>query len=199
MIQEYPFLAHGIIICHDAPYTEMTFDGLVAPSFLQTPGAMECSLELHSFSKPFQMTGWRIGMAVGNAELISGLGEVKSNVDSGTFQAIQVAAVKALSIPAEEQTSSLDIYRLRREIVIKGLERMGLEVWPTRATFYVWAKNPDGLTSAEWAAKLLSEAGVVVTPGNGFGEFGEGWFRIALSQPRARLSEMIERMEGLGG
>ena len=192
-------LANGIIICHDAAYTEMTFNGLKAPSFLETPGALECSLELHSFSKPFQMTGWRIGMAVGNAELISGLGEVKSNVDSGTFQAIQVAAIRALQISEKEQASSLDVYRLRRDVVVEGLEKMGLKVWPTRATFYVWAQNPAGLTSAQWATRLLKEAGIVVTPGNGFGASGEGWFRIALSQPRARLKEMIERMEKLGG
>ncbi len=192
-------LANNIIICHDAAYTDMTFDGLKAPSFLETPGAMECSLETHSFSKPFQMTGWRIAMAVGNAELVSGLGEVKSNADSGTFQAIQMAAVRALEIPHEEQQAGLEVYRLRREVVVKGLKKLGIEVWPTRATFYVWAKNPDGLTSKDWASRLLSEAGIVVTPGNGFGQAGEGWFRISLSQPRARLTEMIERMEKLGG
>ena len=173
-------LANNIIICHDAAYTDMTFDGFRAPSFLETPGAMECSLETHSFSKPFQMTGWRIGMAVGNAELISALGEVKSNADSGTFQAIQVAAIRALQIPREKQEAGLDVYRQRRDAVVKGLEKLGIEVWPTRATFYVWAKNPDGLTSKDWAARLLSEAGIVVTPGQ---RLRRCWRRLVQDRP----------------
>lgn len=190
-------LANNIIICHDAAYTDMTFGGYKAPSFLETPGAMECAIELHSFSKPFQMTGWRIGMAVGNAEIISAVGEAKANLDSGTFQAIQTAAMTALKISPEDQAENQAVYERRRAVVVAGLEKLGIEVWPSRATFYVWAKNPAGLTSAEWATRLLQEAGVVITPGNGFGESGEGWFRIALSAPRARLEEMIERMAGL--
>jgi len=187
-------LENGIIICHDAAYTEMTFDGYKAPSFLEARGAMECTLEFHSFSKPFQMTGWRVGMAVGNRELVAGLGQVKSNVDSGVFQAVQKAALAALAIPAEEVAAGQAVYRRRRETVVKGLEQLGLEVWPSRATFYVWARNPAGLSSAQWAARLLGEAGVVITPGNGFGTAGEGWFRIALSAPEERLEEMIHRI-----
>ncbi len=190
-------LEHDIIVCHDAAYTDMTFDGYVAPSFLETPGAMECAIEFHSLSKPYQMTGWRIGMAVGNAELIEGLGAIKSNVDSGVCQAIQRAGIAALNTSAEELAENLSVYARRRRVVVEGLEKMGLTVWPTRATFYVWAKVPQGFTSAEWATRLLTEAGVVVTPGNGFGTAGEGWFRIALSAPEARLKEAVERMEGI--
>ena len=188
-------LEYGIIICHDAAYTEMTFDGYQAPSFLETPGAMECALEFHSFSKPFKMTGWRVGMALGNPELVAGLGQVKSNVDSGVFQAVQKAALTALAIPAEEVEAGQAVYRKRRETVVKGLERLGFRVWPSRATFYVWARNPAGLSSAEWATRLLTEAGIVITPGNGFGTAGEGWFRISLSTPGERLEEMIHRIE----
>jgi LL-diaminopimelate aminotransferase len=187
-------LENEIIICHDAAYTEMAFDGYKAPSFLEIPGAMECALEFHSLSKPFKMTGWRVGMAMGNQELVAGLGQVKSNVDSGVFQAVQKAALAALAIPAQEVEAGQAVYRERRETVVAGLEKLGFQVWPSRATFYVWARNPKGLSSAQWAARLLTEAGVVITPGNGFGTAGEGWFRISLSTPGERLEEMIQRI-----
>jgi len=189
--------ANNIIICHDTAYSEMTFGGYVAPSILEAPGAMDCTIELHSLSKTFQMTGWRIGMAVGNAQIVQGLAEIKSNVDSGVFQALQEAAIAGLALSQEEKTANQAVYSQRREVVVQGLKRLGLEFWPSQATFYVWAKVPQGLTSAQWATRLLEEAGVVVTPGNGFGQAGEGWFRIALSVGRDRLREMIDRMERL--
>jgi len=190
-------LKYGIIVCHDAAYTEMSFDGYRAPSFLETPGALECGVELHSLSKTFQMTGWRVGMAVGRAEIVQGLLDIKSNIDSGIFQAVQLAAVAALALSEEEVKRNHDVYRRRRQVCAAGLEKLGLQVWPSRATFYVWARVPSGLTSTEWASRLLQEAGVVVTPGNGFGSAGEGWFRIALSLPEARLAEAVDRMEKL--
>lgn len=190
-------LANDIIIVHDAAYVDMTFDGYKAPSFMETPGAMECAIEMHSLSKPFQMTGWRVGMAVGNAQIIDGLGAIKSNVDSGVPQAIQYAAMAALQTGAGDLEANLAVYARRRAAIVPGLEKMGLEVWPTKGTFYIWARVPEGLTSADWATRLLTEAGVVVTPGNGFGDAGEGWFRIALSAPQARLEEAVERMEKL--
>lgn len=190
-------LANDIIVCHDAAYVDMTFDGYRAPSFMETPGARECAIEFHSLSKPFQMTGWRIGMAVGNAQLIDGLGSIKANVDSGVPQAIQRAGIAALGMTPEQLTDNLAVYAERRKIVLAGLAKLGLEAWPTRGTFYVWAKTPAGVGSSDWAARLLSEAGVVVTPGLGFGAAGEGWFRIALSAPRARLAEAMDRMAQL--
>lgn len=189
--------ANGIIVVHDAAYVDMTFEGYIAPSFMETPGAMDCAIEMHSFSKPFQMTGWRVGMAVGNSEIIKGLAGIKSNVDSGVPQAIQYAAITALETSAEDLADNLAVYTRRRAAIVPGLEKMGLEVWPTKGTFYIWARVPEGLTSADWATRLLTEAGVVVTPGNGFGDAGEGWFRIALSAPQARLEEAVARMEKL--
>jgi len=187
-------LEHEVIVCHDAAYTEMTFDGYKAPSFLQTPGAMECALEFHSFSKTYQMTGWRVGMAVGNAALVAGLSDIKSNVDSGVCQAIQEAAVAALKTPDKDLIENHAVYADRRRVAVEGLERLGLTVWSSRATFYVWARVPAGLTSAQWAARLIEEAQVVITPGNGFGGGGEGWFRVALSVPKDRVAEAVDRM-----
>ncbi len=189
---------HGLIICHDAAYTEMTFDGYVAPSVLETPGAKEMTIEFHSLSKTFQMTGWRVGMAVGNAELIKGLLEIKSNVDSGVFQAVQRAGIAAMQTPQAQVEANMREYSVRRRVLADGLKRIGLEPWPSQATFYVWVKTPKGVSSATWTARLLEEAAVVVTPGNGFGAAGEGYFRIALSLPPARLEEAVARMAKLG-
>jgi LL-diaminopimelate aminotransferase len=187
---------HSILVCHDAAYTEMAFDGYRPPSFLAVDGAKDVGLEIHSLSKTYNMTGWRIGFAVGNQTLIEGLGAIKSNVDSGVFQAIQVAAIKALTHDQSCVKEMVEVYTRRRNLMVKGLKEIGFEVESPKATFYLWIKTPKGYTSAQFTDKLL-EKGVVVTPGNGFGEPGEGYVRIALSQKRNRLEEAIQRMKDI--
>jgi LL-diaminopimelate aminotransferase len=183
-----------IIICHDAAYTEIAFDGYRPMSLLQVDGARDVAIEFHSLSKTFNMTGWRIGMAVGNSDLISGLAQVKSNVDSGVFQAVQEAAVEALRLADELVEPSRRVYQERRDVLVSGLQAAGLECERPRATFYVWVSVPKGFTSAQMTAKLLDEAGVVTTPGNGFGVAGEGYIRLTLCVPKDRLKEGVERI-----
>lgn len=183
-----------IIICHDAAYTEIAFDGYRPMSLLQVDGARDVAIEFHSLSKTFNMTGWRIGMAVGNSDLISGLAQVKSNVDSGVFQAVQEAAVEALRLADEVVEPSRRVYQERRDVLVSGLHEAGLECEKPRATFYVWVSVPKGLTSSQLTAKLLDEAGVVTTPGNGFGVAGEGFIRLTLCVPKDRLKEGVERI-----
>jgi LL-diaminopimelate aminotransferase len=183
-----------IIICHDAAYTEIAFDGYRPMSLLQVDGARDVAIEFHSLSKTFNMTGWRIGMAVGNSDLISGLAQVKSNVDSGVFQAVQEAAVEALRLADELVEPSRRVYQERRDVLVSGLQAAGLECERPRATFYVWVSVPKGFTSAQMTAKLLDEAGVVTTPGNGFGVAGEGYIRLTLCLPKDRLKEGVERI-----
>jgi len=183
-----------IIICHDAAYTEIAFDGYRPMSLLQVDGARDVAIEFHSLSKTFNMTGWRIGMAVGNSDLISGLAQVKSNVDSGVFQAVQEAAVEALRLADEVVEPSRRVYQERRDVLVSGLHAAGLECEKPRATFYVWVSVPKGLTSSQLTAKLLDEAGVVTTPGNGFGVAGEGFIRLTLCVPKDRLKEGVERI-----
>jgi len=185
---------HQILICHDAAYTEIAYDGYEPPSFLQVEGAKEVGLEFHSLSKTYNMTGWRIGFAVGNGEAVDGLGAIKSNIDSGVFQAIQFAGIKALRDDQSCVKDMRDIYSRRRDLMVKGLRSAGFEVETPKASFYLWIKVPAGYSSTQLATRLL-EKGVVVTPGNGFGEPGEGYFRIALTQKRERLSEAIERIK----
>jgi LL-diaminopimelate aminotransferase len=187
---------HSILVCHDAAYTEMAFDGYRPPSFLEVDGAKDVGIEFHSLSKTYNMTGWRIGFAVGNQELIEGLGAIKSNVDSGVFQAIQVAGIKALTHDQSCVRETVEVYTRRRDLMVNGLKEIGFEVEPPKATFYLWIKIPKGYTSAQLATKLL-EKGVVVTPGNGFGEPGEGYVRIALTQKRSRLEEAVQRMKNI--
>jgi LL-diaminopimelate aminotransferase len=186
-----------ILVAHDAAYTEMAFDGYRPPSFMEADGAMDIGIEFHSLSKTYNMTGWRIGFAVGNREAIAGLGAIKSNIDSGVFQAIQIAGIKALR---DDQSCVMDMiqtYTRRRDLMAAGLREAGFAVENPKATFYMWVRVPDGFTSTQLASRLL-EKGVVVTPGNGFGEPGEGYFRIALTQKRDRLAEAIERIKALG-
>jgi len=183
-----------IIICHDAAYTEIAFDGYRPMSLLQVDGARDVAIEFHSLSKTFNMTGWRIGMAVGNSDLISGLAQVKSNIDSGVFQAVQEAAVEALRLADEVVEPSRRVYQERRDVLVSGLHAAGLECEKPRATFYVWVSVPKGLTSSQLTAKLLDEAGVVTTPGNGFGVAGEGFIRLTLCVPKDRLKEGVERI-----
>ena len=188
---------NNILICHDAAYTEMSFDGYRAPSFLEVEGAKEVGLEFHSLSKTYNMTGWRIGFAVGNRKAIEGLGAIKSNIDSGVFQAIQMAGIEALRGDQSCVEEMVQIYTKRRDLMVTGLRNAGFDVDLPKATFYLWIKVPEGYTSTRLATRLLDEAGLVVTPGNGFGEPGEGYFRIALTQKREKIDEAIERINAI--
>lgn len=190
---------HGIIVCHDAAYTELAYDGYRASSFLEVDGAREVAIEFHSLSKTYSMTGWRIGFAVGRAEVIEALGKVKSNIDSGIFQAIQLAGVAALAGPQDCIADCCAIYRRRRDILVDGLHTLGWKVEKPRATFYVWAHVPTGVTSAAMARILLEKAGIVATPGNGLGPSGEGYIRMALTVSEERIREAVERIARLGG
>ncbi|MFN3976093.1 MAG: LL-diaminopimelate aminotransferase [Aquificaceae bacterium] len=188
---------NNIIVASDLAYSEIYFGDKKPLSILQIEGAKEVAIEFHSLSKTYNMTGWRLGMAVGNKELIAGLGKVKTNVDSGQFQAIQEAGIAALSLPEEEAQRIRDVYRERRNAMIRALEEVGLEVYKSDATFYLWVKVPKGYTSAEFVSLLLDRCGIVCTPGNGFGEYGEGYFRISLTVPTQRLLEAVERIKEL--
>ena len=184
-----------IVVCHDAAYTELAFDGYRPPSFLEIEGAKDVGLEFHSLSKTYNMTGWRIGFAVGNRQAIEGLGAIKSNIDSGVFQAVQMAGVESLRGDQSCVREMVEVYTKRRDLMVKGLNDAGFQVEPPKATFYLWVKVPEGYTSGQLASRVLEEAGLVVTPGNGFGEPGEGYFRIALTQTRERLAEAIRRLK----
>lgn len=186
---------HRILIAHDAAYSEMTYDGLKSPSILEIPGAKEVSVELFSLSKTYSMTGWRIGFAVGNAQVIGLLGKVKSNLDSGIFQAIQIAGIKALQEGQKTLESNLRIYQERRDLLVLGLQNLGWKVEAPKATFYCWIPVPPGYTSAELALKFLEELNIVVTPGNGFGPNGEGYFRISLTVAESRIMEALDRIK----
>ena len=186
---------HEILVCHDAAYTEIAFDGLTPPSFLQVDGAQEIGIEFHSLSKTFNMTGWRIGFCVGNKKAIAGLGKIKTNIDSGVFQGIQYAGIEALNnytLGIEERRK---IYEERRDIFCKGLEEVGLNYYPPKATFYVWFEVPEGVSSKDYASKILTETGIVVTPGNGFGNYGEGYIRVSITIAKERLIEAVERLK----
>jgi LL-diaminopimelate aminotransferase len=186
---------YGIIVCHDAAYSELAFDGYRPLSFFEVEGAKEVGIEFHSLSKTFNMTGWRIGFAVGNPEIVSGLGRVKTNIDSGLFQAIQEAGIEALHHFDTPIPNIIRIYEGRRDVMVKGLREMGLEVDLPRATFYLWIRVPRGYTSAQFATLLIEQAGIVATPGNGFGEAGEGYIRMTLTVDESRLQEAIERLK----
>ena len=189
---------HNIMICHDFAYSEMAFDGYLPPSFLATPGAKEVGIEFHSLSKTYNMTGWRIGWAAGNAEIIGGLGRIKSNLDSGIFEAIQVAGIEALEGNQQCLADMREIYTERRDVLVNGLKKLGLSVEPPKATFYVWFEVPVGYDSASFAALLLDKAGIVATPGNGFGDPGEGYVRMAMTVPKERLQEAVDRIAETG-
>ncbi len=188
---------NNIIVASDLAYSEIYFGNEKPMSILQIEGAKDIAIEFHSFSKTFNMTGWRLGIAVGNEKLVAGLGKVKTNVDSGQFQAVQEAGITALNLPEEELQKIRDTYKGRRSAMVKALEEVGLRVYPSDATFYLWIKVPEGYTSAEFVSRLLDECGIVCTPGNGFGEYGEGYFRISLTVPTQRLLEAVERIKGL--
>ncbi len=190
--------SHNIIVCHDAAYTEMAFEGYRPISFLETEGAKEVGIEFHSLSKTYNMTGWRIGFAVGRAEAIQALGQVKSNIDSGAFQAVQIAGITALDGDQACVEEMKKEYAQRRDILVAGLFDLGLSLEKPSATFYLWIEVPGGYTSAEFASRLLTKAGIVVTPGNGFGAAGEGYVRMALTVSKERLREVVERIRSIG-
>ncbi len=185
---------HNIIICHDAAYSEIYYDNVRPLSFLEVDGAKEVGIEMHSLSKTYNMTGWRIGFAVGNSEVIAGLGKIKTNLDSGVFQAIQEAAITALGTDDGILGPIRDLYQERRDILYAGLRDLGLDVMMPQATFYLWTKVPKGHDSASFVAHLLDKAGVLGTPGNGFGAPGEGYIRFALTVPADRMKEAVGRI-----
>jgi len=186
---------YGVIVCHDAAYSEMAFDGFRPLSFLEVKGAKDVGIEFHSLSKTFNMTGWRIGFAVGHPEIIAGLGKVKTNIDSGLFQAIQEAGIEALHHFDTPLPNMIETYERRRDVMVSGLREIGLALERPKATFYLWVEVPRGYTSARFATLLLEKAGIVVTPGNGFGEAGEGFVRMALTVDETRLREAVERLK----
>jgi len=185
---------HNLAICHDAPYSEVAFDGYQPVSFMQAEGAKEVGVEFHSLSKSYNMAGWRIGMMVGNAEMVAALKKVKSNLDTGIPQAIQYAAIEALTGPQDCIQEHNAIYQRRRDLVIEMLNSIGLEAKPPRAALYVWAKVPDGYTSVDFANDLLENVGVVVTPGVGYGKNGDGYVRLSLTIPDAGLVKGLSRL-----
>ena len=188
---------YNVIVASDNAYSEIYTGSEKPPSILQVEGAKDVAIEFHSLSKTYNMTGWRLGWAVGNPKLIEGLGKVKTNVDSGQFGAIQDAGITALNLPDEEIDKLRNVYRERKKIMTEALEKIGLEVYKSDYTFYLWIKVPKGYTSSEFVGRLIDEAGIVCTPGNGFGEYGEGYFRISLTVPTERLLEAAERIKNL--
>lgn len=186
---------NNILICHDAAYTEIAFDGYSPLSFLQADGAKDVGIEFHSLSKTFNMTGWRIAFAVGNKKAIAGIGKIKTNIDSGAFQAIQYAGIVALQNYKSGLQDRIQIFQERRDIFCKGLDEAGFKYHFPKATFYVWFEVPEGLTSKEFSSKLLSESGIVVTPGNGFGEYGEGYARVSTTFSTERIIQAVERLK----
>lgn len=189
---------HQVIVCHDAAYSEIFYDGHRPSSFLEAEGAIDVGIEFHSLSKTFNMTGWRLGFAVGRAEVIAGLSQVKSNLDSGQFQAVQEAGITALESDDRLTAGLRTIYQERRDVLVAGLKNLGLQFETPSATFYVWIEVPKGYTSASFTAHLLEKAGIVTTPGNGFGAPGEGYIRMALTTTKERLAEAVDRLKQIG-
>jgi len=187
---------HDIGVCHDGPYTEVAFDGYQPVSFLQADGARDVGVEFHSLSKSYNMTGWRIGMVVGNAEMVGALKTLKSNMDSGIPQAIQYAAIEALNGPQDCIQEHNTAYQRRRDLMIDMLNSIGIEARAPKASLYVWAKVPEGYNSVDFATALLEQVGVVVTPGIGYGKSGEGYVRLSLTIPDAGLVKGLSLLAG---
>ncbi|MGC2064263.1 MAG: LL-diaminopimelate aminotransferase [Thermodesulfovibrionales bacterium] len=185
---------YNIIVCHDAAYSEIYFDGKKPLSFMEIDGAKEVGIEFHSLSKTYNMTGWRIGFAVGNSKVIAGLGKIKSNLDSGVFQAIQEASIIALETDDRVLSDIRKVYQERRDVLYKGLIGLGMAVTKPEASFYLWARVPKGYDSASFVKHMLEKAGVLGTPGNGFGAPGEGYVRFALTVSAERIKEAVERI-----
>jgi LL-diaminopimelate aminotransferase len=186
--------ANDVLVVHDNAYSELTFDGYVAPSFLATPGALEVGVEVFSLSKSYNMTGWRCAALVGNAEAVAAYWRLKTNVDSGLFEAVQLAGAEALTAPQDDVAEMRALYRRRRDLVIGALGEIGIELEPPKGTIYVWAPVPDGHTSVSFTEEVLERAGVIVGPGSAYGPNGEGFFRISLTVRDERLAEAVERM-----
>ncbi len=186
--------ANDVLVVHDAAYTEITFDGYTAPSFLETPGAKEVGVEVFSLSKAWNMTGWRTAALVGNAEAIESYWRLKTNIDSGMFDAVQLAAVAALREGAGFAAEMSEHYQRRRDLVCDALREIGVHVTVPKGTIYIWAPVPDGHTSGSYCELVLEESGVVISPGSAYGPNGEGWFRISLTVADERLTEAVERL-----
>ena len=189
---------YDIILCHDNAYSEIAYEGYQPASVLQVPGAKDVAIEFHSLSKSYNMTGWRIGFVVGNAIGIKGLGQVKSNVDSGVFKAIQRAAIAAYSTSDAEKQAMIAIYQKRRDMIIEGLRSLGWPIEPPKASLYIWVPVPNGYTSNEFVTLLLEKCGIVVPPGSGYGKYGEGFFRMGITIAEERIQEAIQRMTDAG-
>jgi LL-diaminopimelate aminotransferase len=188
---------YNIIVCHDASYTEIYYDDKRPLSFMQIPGSKDAGIEFHSLSKTYSMTGWRIGFAVGNRKVLAGLGKVKTNLDSGIFQAIQEAAIVALDMDNGTLSGIRKTYQKRRDTLYSGLKKLGMQLIKPEATFYIWAKVPSHFDSAGFVAHMLNKTGVLATPGNGFGDAGEGYVRFALTASEDRIKEAVERIESV--
>ncbi|MDO9289086.1 MAG: LL-diaminopimelate aminotransferase [Thermodesulfovibrionales bacterium] len=186
---------YNIIVCHDAAYSEIYYDNEKPMSFLEIEGAKEVGIEMHSLSKTYNMTGWRIGFAVGNKDVLAGLGKIKTNLDSGVFQAIQEASIAAINTDDKILAEIRDTYQARRDALYNGLKNLGFHLIKPKATFYLWAKVPSGFDSQKFVAHLLEKTGVLTTPGVGFGAPGEGYVRFALTVPVARIKEAVERIK----
>lgn len=186
---------HDILVCHDNPYCDTGYDGYKAPSFLEVPGAKDVGVEFNSLSKTYNMAGWRVGMVVGNAEALEALARVKGNVDTGIPNAIQIAATAALTGDQHWLAERNLIYQTRRDIVLDGLRMAGLHAERPRASLYIWAHVPAGWTSADFAYRLLDQAGIWITPGTAFGDAGEGYLRISLCTSKERLAEAMDRLQ----
>ncbi len=189
---------HGLILAHDAPYSEIAFDGYRPESILNVEGAKEVAVEFHSLSKTYNMTGWRLGFAVGSAAILAGLGRVKQNLDSGVFQAVQYAGIAALAGSQQCVADNCRIWQERRDVLVDALRQMGFAVASPKASFYAWVPVPRGFTSGSFCVELLVKAGVVVTPGNGFGAAGEGFVRVAFTVNVERIREAMDRIRKLG-
>ena len=190
---------NDIIVVHDNAYSEITYDGYRAPSFLETPGAMDVGIEIFSLSKTYNMTGWRAGAVVGNADVVSAYWQLKTNIDSGMFEALQEAAAAALLSDQSSVAEMCAIYQRRRDVLVAALRRIGLRVDPPKGAIYVWARVPDGETSASFTEKVLEEAAVVISPGAAYGPSGEGFVRMSLTVPDDRLNEAADRISALVG
>jgi len=189
---------NNILLCSDLAYSEVSFDGYKPMSVLEIPGAKDVAIEFHSLSKTYNMTGWRIGMAVGSSYAISALSIIKTNIDSGVFKAIQIAAIEALSGPQKEIDKMNRIYAQRRNILVDGLNTLGWKLDRPKASFYVFPPVPNGYTSTSFVKHLLEKAGVLVVPGSGYGKNGEGYFRISITTDKANIREAISRMRKEG-
>ena len=189
---------YDILLCFDQAYCEMTYDGYVAPSVLQVEGGKDVALEFYSHSKSYNMTGWRVGWVCGNAQAVKALGTIKNNIDSGTFKAIQQAASKAFEIDKSYIENLNKMYQERRDVMEAGLKELGWNIKPSKATFYLWLPTPKGMTSEEFATLMLEKAGIVVPPGNGYGRYGEGYFRIALTKDTETIKKCLKRMKDAG-